>query len=67
MRPILKFLLISLISSILIGVAEKWYTVFYLGRYWEHASIFGTCITGFIFPLAILYIGIIGIRYIVKS
>lgn len=66
MRPFLKFLLISLIVSIALGIIEKWYNVFYLGRYWEHASIIGTCITGFILPIAAIYLAVYGIQRIVN-
>ena len=66
MRPFLKFLLISLIVSIILGIIEKWYNVFYLGRYWEHSSILGTCITGFILPLTIIYLAVFGIQRIVN-
>jgi hypothetical protein len=67
MKSFAKFISIISIVAIVLGVVEKWYSMFLLGRYWEHASFIGTAFTGFIFPLAFLYIAVIGIRYIVKS
>lgn len=67
MKSFAKFISIIAIISIVLGVAEKWYSMFLLGRYWEHVSFIATAFAGFIFPLAILYIAIIGIAYIVKS
>ena len=67
MKSFAKFITILVVVSIVLGMAEKWYNMFLLGRYWEHASFIATAFAGFIFPLAILYIAVIGINYIVKS
>jgi hypothetical protein len=67
MKSFAKFISIISIVAIVLGVVEKWYSMFLLGRYWEHASFIGTAFAGFIFPLVFLYIAVIGIRYIVKS
>ena len=67
MKLFAKFITIIAIIAIVLGVVEKWYNMFLLGRYWEHASFIATAFAGLIFPLAILYIAVIGIRYIVKS
>jgi hypothetical protein len=67
MKSFAKFISIISIVVIVLGVVEKWYSMFLLGRYWEHASFIGTAFAGFIFPLVFLYIAVIGIRYIVKS
>jgi hypothetical protein len=53
--------------AIMLGTLEKWYNMFLLGRYWEHASFIGTAFAGFIIPASLLYIMILGIRYVVKS
>jgi hypothetical protein len=67
MKSFAKFISIIIIISIVLGLSEKWYSMFLLGRYWEHASFIATAFAGFIFPLVILYIAVIGINYIVKS
>lgn len=67
MKSFAKFISIISIVAIVLVVVEKWYSMFLLGRYWEHASFIGTAFAGFIFPLVFLYIAVIGIRYIVKS
>jgi len=67
MKSFAKFITIIAIIAIVLGVVEKWYNMFLLGRYWEHASFIATAFAGLIFPLVILYIAVIGISYIVKS
>lgn len=67
MKSFAKFIAVISIVAIVLGAAEKWYNMYLIGRYWEHASFIGTAFAGFILPLAFLYIAVIGIRYIVKS
>ncbi len=66
MKSFAKFIAVISIVAIVLGAAEKWYNMYLIGRYWEHASFIGTAFAGFIFPLAFLYTAVIGIRYIVK-
>lgn len=63
----LKFIGVLFIIVTLIGLLEKWYNMFFLGRYWEHASFLGTSIVGLIMPLGVVGLAIWGIKQIVKS
>lgn len=63
----LKFIGVLFIIITLIGLVEKWYNMFLLGRYWEHASFLGTSIVGLIIPLGVVGLSIWGIKKIVKS
>ena len=67
MNKFVKFILVITMIAIILGTLEKWYNMFLLGRYWEHASFIGTAFAGFIIPASLLYIMILGIRYVVKS
>lgn len=67
MKSFAKFITILVIVSIVLDISEKWYNMFLLGRYWEHASFIATAFAGLICPLVILYLSVIGINYIVKS
>ncbi len=66
MKSFAKFIAVISIVAIVLGAAEKWYNMYLIGRYWEHASFIGTAFAGFIFPLAFLYTAVLGIRYIVN-
>lgn len=66
MKSFAKFIAVISIVAIVLGAAEKWYNMYLIGRYWEHASFIGTAFAGFIFPLVFLYTAVLGIRYIVK-
>ena len=66
MRPFLKFLSLVLLISIVLGLSEKWYNMFFLGRYWEHASILATCLVGFIIPAGVAYLSFIGIQKVIN-
>lgn len=63
----LKFIGVLSIIVVLIGLIEKWYNIFLLGRYWEHASLLGTSIVGLIIPLSVIGLSIWTIKQIVKS
>jgi hypothetical protein len=40
--------------------------MFFLGRYWEHASILATCLVGFIIPVGVAYLSFIGIQKVIN-
>ncbi len=67
MNKFVKLTLVVTMIAIILGTIEKWYSIFLLGRYWEYSSIMSTILFGVIFPLSLVYIMILGIRYIVKS
>jgi len=67
MKIFRKVLLVAFILAIVLGISEKWYSMFLLGRYWENAPIFPTIFAGLFFPLITIYIAIVAIRYIVQS
>lgn len=67
MSKFVKFLLVLSIICLTLGAAEKWYTMFLLGRYWEYASFIGTSFVGVIIPMAFIYLASMAITKIVKS
>ena len=66
MIKFLKFLGITTIIALVISLGEMWYKMFLIGRYYDHATFFGTAMVGFVIPLAIIYLAFISIKSIVN-
>jgi hypothetical protein len=66
MTKFLKFLSITTIIALVISLGEMWYKMFLIGRYYDHATFFGTAMVGFVIPLAIIYLAFISIKSIVN-
>lgn len=66
MTNFLKFLCITTIIVIVLSLIEMWQNMFLIGRYYEHASFFGTAMVGFVIPIAVLYLAYISIKSIYK-
>ena len=66
MTKFLKFLSITTIIALVLSLGEMWYKMFLIGRYYDHATFFGTAMVGFVIPLAIIYLAFISIKSIVN-
>ena len=61
-----KFLSITTIIAIVLSLGEMWYSMFLMGRYYDHATFFATAMVGFVIPLAVIYLTFISIKSISK-
>ena len=66
MTKFLKLLSISTIIALVLSLGEMWYSMFLIGRYYEHATFFATAMVGFIIPIAVIYLTFISIKSISK-
>jgi hypothetical protein len=66
MTKFLKFLSITTIIALVLSIGEMWYKIFLTGRYYDHATFFGTAMVGFVIPLAVIYLTFITIKSIVN-
>lgn len=66
MTKFLKFLSITTIIALVLSLGEMWYKMFLIGRYYDHATFFGTAMVGFVIPLAVIYLTFISIKSIVN-
>ena len=66
MKAFLKFILLVLLISLGLGLSEKWYIMFYLGKYWEHASLFSTLLFGVVVPITTIYLFVLAFRKVIN-
>ena len=66
MKLFIKSMLILSVITILLGLAESWYNMFFLGKYWVYASFIPTVFVGVILPTMLTYLSILAIYQIVK-